>query len=332
MDCARDITGLQNAAADRNSRCSVFTEHVNVLKADPSDGQVRDSRRGDHARGGGTDRRFVLGGTDKHGPNANEISTLSDGLLGFRQSRSAPANLSITPQKLSSGQSREVFPPQVDIQSQRGGNRDTIVDDQPRRRRQLRSNHFRVPEQIPIGTCFFTDLHHVHASLGQCVHDPGPIPSRAQFTGQQHTQPRLNHGLSRSQTQAKVTVKVVPAMTDGLYAGRKGWGYRRSNLFQNPQRLPDPTCSRGRNIRKVLTGASREFWCEPQIGRGTPLRKQIGQLYFTQLPQTTATCANGLGEIRIFEDQPRQLFQSAQSLPGPVEVCIQKTFDAHNGA
>ena len=128
----------------------MFRKHVNVLKVDPSDRQVRDPRRGDHARGGGTNRRFVLGSTNEHGTNADQISTLSDGLLGFCQSRSASANLSITPQKLSSCHCGEVFPPQVDIQSERGGNGDAVVDDQPRRRRQLRSNHFGMPEQFRI--------------------------------------------------------------------------------------------------------------------------------------------------------------------------------------
>ena len=121
-------------------------------------------------------------------------------------------------------------------------------------------------------------------------------------------------------------------MTNGLHAGRKGWRDRRSNLFQDPQRLPDPACGRGRNTGKVLSGATCDFWCEAWIGRGAPLREQIGQLCFTQLPQTTATGAEGLGELRIFEKQPRQLFQSAQPLPGPVQIGIQKSFGAHNGA
>ena len=121
-------------------------------------------------------------------------------------------------------------------------------------------------------------------------------------------------------------------MTNGLHAGRKGWGDRRSNLFQDPQRLPDPACGRGRYTRKVLTGTSCEFWCKSRIGRSTSLRQQIGQLCFTQLPQPTATCSEGLGEIRIFEDQPCQLFQSAQSLPGPVQIGIQESFGAHDGA
>ena len=130
----------------------MFTEFVNVLKVDAPDGQVRDPRRGNRTHGGGTHRWFVLGGADEHGPHADEISPFSHRLLGFRQSRSATADLRITPQDLSSRQSGEVFPPQVDIQSERGGHGDAIVDDQPRRRGQLRSNHFRVPEKFPVRT------------------------------------------------------------------------------------------------------------------------------------------------------------------------------------
>ena len=152
MNRARHISGLQNAAAHRHPCCAVFTEHVNVLKIDASDGQMRDPRRGDQAHGGRTHWWFVLGGTDEHGTHADEIGPLSNRLLGFRQSRSAAANLRITPQDLSSRQSGEVFPPQVDIQSERGGHGDAIVDDQPRRRGQLRSNHFRVAEEFPVRT------------------------------------------------------------------------------------------------------------------------------------------------------------------------------------
>ena len=152
MNRVRHISGLQNAAAHRHSRCAVFTEHVNVLKIDASDGQMRDPRRGDQARGGGANRWLVLGGADEHGPYSDETSPLGNSLLGLRQSRSAAANLRITPQDLSSRQSGQVFPPQVDIQSKRGGHGDSIVDDQPRRRGQLRSNHFRVPEEFPVRT------------------------------------------------------------------------------------------------------------------------------------------------------------------------------------
>ena len=53
MDRARHITGLQNTTAHRNPCYSVFTEHVNVLEVDASDGQVRDPRRGNRARGRG---------------------------------------------------------------------------------------------------------------------------------------------------------------------------------------------------------------------------------------------------------------------------------------
>ena len=152
MNRARHISGLQNAAAHRHSRGAVFTELVNVLKIDAPDGQVRDRRRGNHTHGGGTHRWFVLGNADEHGTHADEISPLSHRLLGFRQSRSAAANLRITPQDLSSRQSGQVFPPQVDIQSERGSHGDAIVDDQPRRRGQLRSNHFGVPEEFPVRT------------------------------------------------------------------------------------------------------------------------------------------------------------------------------------
>ena len=73
---------------------AVFYEHVNVLKIDASDGQMRIPAEATRPTAAGPTGGLSLVAHDEHGTHADEISPLSNRLLGFRQSKCA-ANLRI---------------------------------------------------------------------------------------------------------------------------------------------------------------------------------------------------------------------------------------------
>ena len=130
-----------------------------------------------------------------------------------------------------------------------------------------------------------------------------------------HTVEAEPRGLSVTQPQAKVTIQVVPTMSNGLNACRKCWETVDPTSSKTRKDSP-PAPRRGRTPERSRRGPAATSGAKPGSVVCAPLGKQVGQLCFTQLAQTTATGAKGLGEICVFEDQPRQFFQSA-TLPGP---------------